>query len=181
MTNSNFQFARRCTLTGRGINSGWNVGTGSANYIANLEDVARMAIEEGYASLEEAIIDEWVTYHPVLKFAPDGWYESEREDGTGCRFVDSKQQPTPVFKFARKCDVTGEGMNEGWVIGGGDSYIKHEADALAYAKEQGYASIEDAFDEDAIYWTEWDADDDEDEWFESQHEDGRDAVLVTFE
>jgi hypothetical protein len=94
-----------------------------------------------------------------------------------------------TFKFARKCDVTGEGMNEGWVIGGGDSYIKYEADALAYAKEQGYDSIDALYescqdedeigDSDAFYYTEWE--DDEDEWggyYESLHEDGRDAVWV---
>jgi hypothetical protein len=90
-----------------------------------------------------------------------------------------------TFKFARKCDVTGEGMNEGWVIAGGCSYIKYEADALAHAKEEGYDSIEALFeaceDSDDFYWTEWPEIDHEDEWFESQHEDGRDAVLVTFD
>ena len=86
-----------------------------------------------------------------------------------------------TFKFARRCDVTGEGMNEGYVVGDGDFYIKYETDAEKWCKEAEYVSIEDAFDEEAIYWTEWDADDDEDEWYESDSEDGRGAVLVSAE
>jgi hypothetical protein len=88
------------------------------------------------------------------------------------------------FKFARKCDVTGEGMNEGWVINGGFSYIKYEADALAYAKIQGHDSVqalyeacEESGDSDGFYWTSWE-DDDYDHYYESAYEDGRDAVYV---
>jgi hypothetical protein len=98
------------------------------------------------------------------------------------------------FKFARKCDVTGEGMNEGWVINGGVMYIKYEADALAHAQEQGYDSIqalydacEEEGDSDGFYWTEWESIEEmaefcgvpADEWYESPYEDGREAVLVS--
>jgi hypothetical protein len=83
------------------------------------------------------------------------------------------------FKFARRCDVSNEGMNEGWVIGDGVMYIKSETEAEKWAIENGYANIEDALDEDAIYWTEWEEIEDDDEWYESDHQDGRDAVLVS--
>jgi hypothetical protein len=83
------------------------------------------------------------------------------------------------FKFARRCDVSNEGMNEGWVIGDGVMYIKSETEAEKWAIENGYASIEDALDEDAIYWTEWEEIEDDDEWYESDYQDGRDAVLVS--
>jgi hypothetical protein len=63
-------------------------------------------------------------------------------------------------KFARKCDLTNELMNEGWVIGNGEMYIKNEADALKIAIEMGYKSVDDAYEEDAIYWTEWEDEDD---------------------
>jgi hypothetical protein len=63
-------------------------------------------------------------------------------------------------KFARQCDLTNELMNEGWVIGDGDMYIKNESDALKIAIEMGYESIDDAYKEDAIYWTEWEDEDD---------------------
>ena len=58
-------------------------------------------------------------------------------------------------KFARQCDLTNELMNEGWVIGDGDMYIKYEADAINAAIEMGYKSIDDAYKEDAMYYTEW--------------------------
>ena len=54
----------------------------------------------------------------------------------------------------RVCDITGEIMTEGWLAD--DSvYLKYEKDALAWCIENGYESIDDAFECDAIYWTEW--------------------------
>lgn len=35
-----------------------------------------------------------------------------------------------VKKWARRCDVTGEGMNNGWVWGDGDFYVKNQDDAM---------------------------------------------------
>lgn len=58
--------------------------------------------------------------------------------------------------WARQCDVTLEGMNEGWVVGDGDAYFKYEKDALEWATDVGYANLEEAYEDDAIYWTEWD-------------------------
>jgi hypothetical protein len=58
--------------------------------------------------------------------------------------------------FARKCDVTGEGMNEGWVIND-DSYYKYEKDVLSVLKDRCYSSIQEAYDDNySIYYTEWD-------------------------
>ena len=31
-------------------------------------------------------------------------------------------------KYARACDITGKGMNEGYCIGDGNMYIKYEVD-----------------------------------------------------
>lgn len=62
--------------------------------------------------------------------------------------------------YARKCDATGEGMNEGWVFGDGEEYAKYEADAIKIAKSRGYDSLQDAYDEDDGYWTEWEDEDD---------------------
>lgn len=61
--------------------------------------------------------------------------------------------------FARKCDITGEGMNEGWVFGDGEQYAKNESDALIIAKSYGYESLQEAYDDDCGYWTEWEDDD----------------------
>jgi hypothetical protein len=59
-------------------------------------------------------------------------------------------------KFARKCSITREGMNEGWVFGDGEKYAKYEQDAQKIAFDYGYESIDDAYNDDACYWTEWD-------------------------
>lgn len=77
----------------------------------------------------------------------------------------NEQAPKPeVFeegeKVARKCSVTGEGMNEGWIANEGEEYFKYEEDALAWCKENGYKTIKKAYEEDVIYWTEWDANED---------------------
>jgi len=55
----------------------------------------------------------------------------------------------------RVCDITGEPMTEGWVANDGEMYFKYEKDALAWCIENGYESIEDAYENEAIYWTEW--------------------------
>lgn len=57
--------------------------------------------------------------------------------------------------FARRCSITGEGMNEGWVVDGGEEYFKYEVHALAWCKEMGYDSIEDAYKSEDFYYTEW--------------------------
>lgn len=58
-------------------------------------------------------------------------------------------------QYARTCDKTGEGMNEGFVFGDGEMYFKYEADALEYAISIGYESLEEAYEDEAYYWTEW--------------------------
>ena len=58
-------------------------------------------------------------------------------------------------KYARKCDITGEGMSEGWVADNGVMYFANEEDALQWCVECGYKDIQEAYDEEAIYWTDW--------------------------
>ena len=64
--------------------------------------------------------------------------------------------------YARTCDITGEGMNEGWVANDGEMYFKYESDALQYCIDQGYRDIDDAYADDVIYWTEWEDEEEED-------------------
>ena len=65
--------------------------------------------------------------------------------------------------FARKCSATGEGMNEGWVANDCDYYFKYKEDALAHAKEMGYADLYDAHQNGELYFTEW-GDQEDYEW-----------------
>ena len=65
------------------------------------------------------------------------------------------------MKYARKCSITGEGMNEGWLQGDGERYFKYEKDVIEWLK--GWYGIdlnddellENAVEEDILFWTEW--------------------------
>ena len=63
--------------------------------------------------------------------------------------------------FARKCSVTGKGMNQGWVINNGEVYIAKKADCAKWVKDNWNQTINQAYkeseEEDAgnFYWTEW--------------------------
>lgn len=63
-------------------------------------------------------------------------------------------------KFARQCDVTGEGMNEGWCFGDGQNYAKYQEGADKLSKDYGYDTFEEAYDDDVVYWTSWEDEDD---------------------
>lgn len=79
-----------------------------------------------------------------------------------------KQKLIESEKFARKCDITGEGMDEGWKIG--DFFFKYKKDADKHARtipneenpEKGnyksFKQLYNSMDEennDFCYWTEW--------------------------
>jgi hypothetical protein len=71
-----------------------------------------------------------------------------------------KESNSEGQKFARKCDFTGEGMNEGWCFGDGQVYAKYKGDATKQAEDWGYQSLEDAFEDGAVYWSEWEDEED---------------------
>ena len=50
-----------------------------------------------------------------------------------------------VKKWARRCDVTGEGMNSGWVWGDGMHYIKNQDDAMNVCWKDRYDIREELF------------------------------------
>lgn len=66
------------------------------------------------------------------------------------------QQVYEGDKFVNQCDITGEGMNEGWIVGEGDMYIKYESDAIKYCKDTFNMTLQEAYDNELMYWTEWD-------------------------
>lgn len=80
------------------------------------------------------------------------------------------------YIFARRCSYCFEGMNSGWIVDDGDTYIKHEETALAIAKSKGHNSIEEAYEHDEMYYTEWEID--EDMHFVSSSPDGSFASMV---
>lgn len=87
-----------------------------------------------------------------------------------CEAAEQEEKYAPIEgeKFARKCDITGEGMNEGYLFGD-EKYIKYKKDAEAYAKSLGYETLEDAFEGDdgeneseqeTYYFTAWEDEED---------------------
>jgi hypothetical protein len=62
-------------------------------------------------------------------------------------------------KYARVCSVTGEGMNEGFCFGDGEDYAKTEESALILAKERGYKTLKQAYNDEVYYYTEWEEED----------------------
>jgi hypothetical protein len=70
-------------------------------------------------------------------------------------------------KFARKCDVTGRGMNEGYVFGDGEMYASDKESAIKLAIENyGYDNLSDAYDDDVCYYTEWDEINENEEYYD---------------
>jgi hypothetical protein len=88
-------------------------------------------------------------------------------------------------KFARRCDATGKGMNEGYVFGDGElcfSEEKHLIDHLRglnwedingnlsrdIDKDDDEGLLEFFYNEDMYYFTEWDFYDIDDEWYDAE-------------
>ena len=74
--------------------------------------------------------------------------------------MDSKTMQQLVDKgveLAPRYDsVTREPMWEGWYFDGlSGSYVKHEHMAIAICKANGYEGLDDAFEDEFVYWTDW--------------------------
>ena len=67
------------------------------------------------------------------------------------------------MKYARKCSITGEGMNEGYIVGDCTT-VKYEKDLIALIRSWGDKEFNDASDEyilaesyklEEYFWTMW--------------------------
>jgi len=90
-----------------------------------------------------------------------------------------------IMKYARKCDITGEGMNEGYCIQDGLMYIKYEMDMIKHLRDvekkdnpeydklvaEGRLTDESLLNDYYIifnyyYYTDWfDTIEEDDEWY----------------
>lgn len=75
-------------------------------------------------------------------------------------------------KFARRCDATGRGMNEGYVVGDGELYFSEVEHLISWLRSRGGMDglsdefiLNEAYNEDEYYYTEWE-EVDEDEWYD---------------
>lgn len=55
----------------------------------------------------------------------------------------------------RICSITKKKMYDGWVAHDGDMYFSNKDDAVKWCLECGYESLDEAYDDDAIYWTQF--------------------------
>ena len=46
-------------------------------------------------------------------------------------------------------------MNEGWCAARGERYFKYKDDAVKWCTKHGYASLDDAYADEAIFFTIW--------------------------
>ena len=67
-------------------------------------------------------------------------------------------------KYARRCDVTGKGMNEGWCWGDGMFYTSTKEDTIAELRKDNPSKADLSDDdllewaveeEEMLYWTDW--------------------------
>ena len=80
------------------------------------------------------------------------------------------------MRYARRCDATGKGMNEGFCFGSGENYFADKFAAEIQAILIGYDSLEEAYDNCAYYWTEWSEEDIEEQGY-YYTEDGKEIAL----
>ena len=59
------------------------------------------------------------------------------------------------LRAPRYCSITHQPMFEGWCVADGAMYIKYMEDANAHAVIAGYANVEEAYNDDYMYWTDW--------------------------
>lgn len=84
------------------------------------------------------------------------------------------------MRYARKCDVTHEGMNEGWFTSD-DTYIKYEEHLIEWCEKKGYTDRDEAYEDGAMYYTEWNPEDMEYYWLEVSFKDGREEKTIMLE
>ena len=78
-------------------------------------------------------------------------------------------------KFARKCDATGRGMNEGYVVGDGELCFSEEKHLIDHLRSRGGMDglsdefiLNEAYEQDEYYYTEWDFYDIDDEFYDAE-------------
>lgn len=73
---------------------------------------------------------------------------------------------TTTTTFARKCSITNQGMNEGYVVGDGDMYFSDVEHLINWLRSRGGMEglsdefiLAEAYESEEYYYTEWGEDD----------------------
>ena len=81
--------------------------------------------------------------------------------------LDSQPVGQYLKKFARRCDATGKGMNEGYVVADGELYFSEEKYLVEWLRSRGGMEgltdeyiLDEAYGLEEYYYTEWEDEDD---------------------
>lgn len=136
------------------------------------------------SSNDEHLFNNAVTYNEALKVINAEGVESAQEftfstkterecfiqgykaaigyNGDGLLWTTEKEVQKEGTTYARKCSITGEGMNEGFMTEGiTTEYFKYKKDAVKWAKNNGYKTLNEAHNDEAICFTNWSEDEHE--------------------
>jgi len=76
-------------------------------------------------------------------------------------------------KFARKCDATGKGIWEGYVVGDGELYFSEEKHLIDHLRSRGGMDglsdefiLNESYEQDEYYYSEWDKYDIDDVYYD---------------
>jgi len=89
-----------------------------------------------------------------------GWNDFEVISDEDFKEINTLLKAKESIKWCRKCDATGEGMDEGWYFEAENKCFKYESDAENYAKSLGYHSLNESYEDRAHYWTNWEVNED---------------------
>jgi hypothetical protein len=103
----------------------------------------------------DIVLKETLTGTPVKKFECSSYEQAVKLAKKLNKQAVKPFELIELEKYCRKCSVTHEAMDEGWITENTDEYFKYEQDALNWCKQNGYKSIKQAYKDEAIYWTEW--------------------------
>lgn len=81
---------------------------------------------------------------------------NEVVDGIELWLKDAEERLDNEYRF---CSVTDELMTAGWVLNNGEKYYLRHCDVMKAIKELGYNSLQEAYDDGVIYYTEWEVQD----------------------
>ena len=73
-----------------------------------------------------------------------------------------------MYRYARKCDATGRGMNDGFVVGAGDLHFSEKQHLIDWLRGRGGMDglsdefiLNEAYEQEEYYYTEWEEIDDD--------------------
>jgi hypothetical protein len=125
---------------------------GNAIHVVIVDNIANV-----YASLDNLVRHQYLGQENVPRYCTrvdnlESYYN--KDDYNFYTLFDMPKSGDDEL-YARRCDITGIGFNEGYVINDGDYYACNETAALIILERLGYDSLKKAYKDGVCYYTEW--------------------------